>query len=458
MSRLCLLFFFFIADGWLVAPTLSAQDLKSGEVVWSDEFNDDSIDDATWVHDVGGHGWGNGQLEFNTDRPENSYTKDGCLVIEARREPYKRNAFTSARIHTKDRFAFCYGSLEARIVFPDTANGVWPAFWMLGKSFPDTPWPKCGELDIVEIGHKDAIKAGTQHRTINCALHFAGEDEEKESLVKWFDSPVDLHQDFHLYRVDWTPKSLTFFLDGKAFGSWEITGEKYSEYHEPFFPLLNVAVGSWDHSYVALDTADEITATFPARMRVDWIRLKANEHTTLHLPAGPLGVFTEKRKVQKSIEFANASTQQNDLGARAAMYLWNNLTETRGEPAEGEECWSLKAAAGEWFGFGVYLGETRDLSAYESGKLHFRIKSKSTAAMKVGVESSFGGESWVPLGDENAEFGFARDGEWHAVQIPMSKFDATDFEEIQQLFMLAADPFTATSELSIDDVWWEPSK
>lgn len=447
-----------LAAGWLAQTTLSAQDIVPGEVVWSDEFNGDSIDKSTWVHDIGGHGWGNGQLEFNTDRDENSYTEDGCLVIEARREKFQGNAFTSARMHTKDRFAFRYGTLEARINFPDTANGVWPAFWMLGKNFPGTPWPKCGELDIVEIGHKDAFASGKQHRTINCALHFAGEDEEKESLVKWFESPVDLHDSFHLYRVDWTPKSLTFSLDGQVFGSWDITGEKYSEYHKPFFPLLNVAVGSWDHSYVALDTPEEITAAFPAKMRVDWIRLTANEHTSVHVPAKPLGVFTESDSITQSIEFASAATPQDELGKRGTVYLWNNLTEKSGKPAEGKECWSFKANGGDWFGMGVYLGETRDLSAYVSGSLHFRIKADSEAKMKVGIESSFGGESWVMLGDEKAEYGFPRDGEWHDVRVPMSEFEAADFEEIQQLFMIAADPFGEATELSIDDVWWSATK
>ncbi|MEL6104876.1 MAG: glycoside hydrolase family 16 protein [Planctomycetota bacterium] len=442
----------------LTGSTLAAQEIKRGEVVWADEFNGDSIDTSTWVHDVGGHGWGNGQLEFNTDRDENSYTKDGCLVIEARRESYEGNAFTSARLHTRDRFAFRYGTLEARIEFPDTSDGIWPAFWMLGKSFPKTPWPKCGELDIVEIGHKDAIAAGTQHRTINCALHFADEDDQQKSLVKWFQSPVDLHKSFHLYRVDWTPESLKFYLDGKEFGSWDITAKEYSEYHEPFFPLLNLAVGSWDHSYIALDTPSEVTAQFPARMRVDWIRLTANEHTSIHRPAGPIGVFTETRKVEKTIEFADSSTPQNELESRAALYLWNNLNQVEDQPAEGDACWSFKAGGGEWFGLGVYMGQTRNLNEYKKGFLHFRIKTKSAVAMKVGIESAFGGESWVALGDESDEFGFARDGKWQEVQIPMSKFDAADFEEIQQLFMLAADPFAAPTELSIDDVWWAATK
>lgn len=97
------------------------------DVVWSDEFNGGSIDSAMWTYDVGGKGFGNGQLEYDTARRENSYIENGSLVIEARREDYFGNSFTSARMLTQGRFAFKYGSLEARIKVPDTADGLWPA-------------------------------------------------------------------------------------------------------------------------------------------------------------------------------------------------------------------------------------------------------------------------------------------------------------------------------------------
>lgn len=261
----------------------SCQEANSTKVVWSEEFDGDSIDRNTWKHDVGGHGFGNGQLEYNTERPENSYLRDGKLTLEARRESYKGNAFTSARMHTQGGFAFQYGDLEARIKVPNTADGIWPAFWMLGNNFPGAVWPKCGEADILEIGGKDGIKTGLQHRKINCALHFAGINEEKTSLVQWFDAPEDLHLDYHLYKISWTPKHMKFFLDNKEFGSWDISSPEMKEYHQPYFLILNVAVGSWTTSYTGLDTPEKITATLPARMHVDWIRLYGNSDTKVYL-------------------------------------------------------------------------------------------------------------------------------------------------------------------------------
>ncbi|MCP4888684.1 MAG: hypothetical protein GY904_18975 [Planctomycetaceae bacterium] len=168
-----------------------------------------------------------------------------------------------------------------------------------------------------------------------------------------------------------------------------------------------------------------------------------------------LSIFTEDRNVTEAIELVSPNTPKPQIGDRAACYLWHNLSKRPGEPVEGQECWSLKASADDWFGLGVYLGTPRDLSAYETGFLNFHIKTTSPSPFKVGVESVSSGESWVPLTNEKAEFGFARDGNWHKVRVPMSKFNTADFEKIQQPFIFAGQPFTSEVEFSIDDVWWE---
>ena len=115
------------------------------------------IDSGTWTYDDGGGGWGNGQFEYDTARHENSYVTNGNLVIEARRENYLGNSFTSARMLTQGRFAFMYGDLEARIKLPNTANGLWPAFWMMGNNAGAIVWPACGEVDIIEMGSAAGI-------------------------------------------------------------------------------------------------------------------------------------------------------------------------------------------------------------------------------------------------------------------------------------------------------------
>ena len=428
------------------------------QLIWSDEFDGKEIDRDVWKYDVGGHGWGNGQLEFDTGRPENSYIKDGNLVIEARREKYRGSEFTSARMHTQGRFAFQYGTLEARIQVPDTADGIWPAFWMLGNNFPGVVWPKCGEVDILEIGGREGILQGLQHRRINCALHFSGRDEKKTSLVAWHQADVDLDAGFHVYQLQWTPNSMRCLLDNVEYGAWDITEPEFREFHQPFFPILNVAVGSWTSSYTTIDTPEKVTATFPARMHVDWIRLYANEHTQVVSTPAPIqsdsfGVFSERPGISERLDFADGSDPDFQFGDQAALFLWNNVKATQNTEAyEGQECWRFEIRAGDWFGLGVMSPRHRNLAGYQHGHLSFAIQTRLTNPVKVGIKTSQG-EVWVPLSDEKAEIGFARDGKWHQVEIPISRFD-TDLNTVHQFLMLAGDAPERDATLAIDDIRW----
>ena len=432
-------------------------------VVWSDEFDGPAIDSNIWTYDVGGWGFGNGQFEFNTARHENSYIEDGSLVIEARRESYSGNNFTSARMLTQGRFAFRYGSLEARIKLPDTANGLWPAFWMLGNNFPGIEWPGSGEVDIMEMGSKEGIAAGLQRRKINGALHFLGADDTYDNAVAWLDAAVDLNLDYHLYKLSWTPSEMILSLDGVPFVSWDISPDYLAEFHQPMYPILNLAVGGWDPSYTGVYSPAAVSAPFPAKMYVDWIRLTSNAFTEVILGAeteetGNFGVFAETEPVEHFLSYEDGTDPAFPYGDTAALFTWNNMTAaTPPDASEGSESWSFDIAGGEWFGMGVLLPNFRNMHNYSDGTLHVDLRTTSSAPMKVGIKSSRGGEFWLPVGGETAEFGFPRDGEWHTVSIPLNRFANTDFRTIHQIFMIAGDPPAAALNLSIDNVWWEPS-
>ncbi len=432
-------------------------------VVWSDEFNGSAIDSATWTYDVGGGGWGNGQFEYDTARHENSYLTNGNLVLEARRENYLGNAFTSARMLTQGRFAFKYGTLEARIKMPNTANGLWPAFWMMGNNAGAIAWPGCGELDIVEMGSKDGIAEGTQQRKLNCAVHYSDAADIHGMYASWTNAPVDLSLDYHLYKMTWTPTTIAFYLDDGLVGSFDITAPYLSEFHQPFFPILNIAIGGYDPSYTGVYSPAAVTATFPARMYVDYIRLYDNAYTEVYLGAaaesGNFGVFTETTPVTRQLAYQTGAEPGFEYGTNAALYIWNNMTPaTPPAPSEGGQCWSFDIAGGGWFGMGVLVPNFRNMHNYSDGFLHLDLKTTGTASLKVGLKSSRAGEFWLPLGvDGTSEFGFARDGQWHALKIPLNRFANTDFRTIHQMFMIAGDPPAAAMNLSIDNVWWEPS-
>ena len=83
-------------------------EIQPPQLVWQDEFEgpaNQSPDPAKWDYDIGGDGWGNNQLEFDTDRPENvSLDGNGNLAITARKESYLGREYTSARLLTRDKY------------------------------------------------------------------------------------------------------------------------------------------------------------------------------------------------------------------------------------------------------------------------------------------------------------------------------------------------------------------
>jgi hypothetical protein len=159
------------------------------------------------------------------------------------------------------------------------------------------------------------------------------------------------------------------------------------------------------------------------------------------------------------LKFADVSSPAFPYGRGAALYIWNNMVESPAPPtaAEGTECWSFDIAAGNWFGMGVMVPNHRNMTGYSDGFLHFDIRTTSSVPMRVGIKSSRGGESYLPLGDEQAEFGFPRDGQWHDVKIPLNRFANIDFPTVHQLFMISGEAPPSAMKLSIDNIWWQPS-
>src|SRR5688572_10554602 len=117
---------------------------------WSDEFNYNGLPDSTkWNYNVGGHGWGNNELQYYTKNElKNARVENGLLIIEARKEPFEGKNYTSARLVTKGKGDWQYGKIEVRARFSGGV-GSWPAIWMLGSTTP-LKWPDDGEIDIME--------------------------------------------------------------------------------------------------------------------------------------------------------------------------------------------------------------------------------------------------------------------------------------------------------------------
>ena len=161
----------------------------NNELVWSDEFDENSISEApavssdkwnieTVAPDNGS--WYNGELQYYTDKQDNIKVEDGLLKITAKREDFQGKLYTSARINTQDKFEFIYGRVEMKAKLPNW-EGMWPAFWMLGANIDDISWPNCGELDILE--HGDYVKDTTSNDPglISSAVHYGPQDYSRQT-------------------------------------------------------------------------------------------------------------------------------------------------------------------------------------------------------------------------------------------------------------------------------------
>jgi len=219
---------------------------------------------AIWAYDIGGNGWGNGQLEFNTNRVENvSLDGEGNLRIVAREESFMGNDYTSARIKTQDLFEQQYGRFEARMKLP-TGQGLWPAFWMLGADVDEVGWPETGEIDIMEF-------RGQQPDLIYGSLHGPGYSGA-EPIGGTFRLPdgETFADDFHVFAVDWDPGQMRYWVDSKLYQiitTSRVSGRGKWVFDHPFFMLLNLAVGGGFVGPVGRDTE------FPAVMLVDYVRI-----------------------------------------------------------------------------------------------------------------------------------------------------------------------------------------
>ncbi len=248
-------------------PTTSPQPSTDWELVWQDEFDGPAGTPPSpdkWKHDVGGDGWGNEQLEFDTARPENaSMDGEGHLVITARKERYQGKDYTSARINTSGRLDRAYGRYEARLQLP-VGRGIWPAFWMLGSDVGTVGWPDCGEIDIMEYrGQLPSIVRGSLH-----GPGYSGGNNLGQEHVS---AGVKLNEDFHVYAVEWEPERIRWFLDGTMFFEAtpaKLPGKKWVFDH-PHFIILNVAVGG---NFVG---PVDRTTVFPQQMKVDYVRVYA---------------------------------------------------------------------------------------------------------------------------------------------------------------------------------------
>lgn len=203
-------------------------------LVFSDEFNvNGAPDPAKWGYDIGtgSSGWGNNELQYYTNRPENAVVQGGVLKINALKESFMGSAYTSARLLSKNKYSFKYGRIEVRAKFP-TGVGTWPAAWMLGDNINTVGWPACGEIDIVEHLGRDLNKI---YGTLHYPGRSGGNADGNTILIP------DATTAFHTYAVEWSASAVKIYVDAQLYHT--VNNSSGLPFNQNFFILLNMAMG-----------------------------------------------------------------------------------------------------------------------------------------------------------------------------------------------------------------------
>ena len=233
-------------------------------MIWSDEFEDNSLNANYWTFQTGDGcpgncGWGNNELEFYS--ANNTSLENGYLVIKAKEENAGGKNYTSSRITTQGKFTVNYGRIDVRAALPE-GQGIWPAIWMLGENITEVSWPACGEIDIMEMVGGDG-KENTVHGT----AHWDHEGNYASYGQGFTLSDGTFKDAFHVFSIVWNSETITWYVDDEPFNVIDITPEALSEFQNDFHLLLNLAVGgNWPGT-------PDTTTTFPQFFIVDYVRV-----------------------------------------------------------------------------------------------------------------------------------------------------------------------------------------
>ena len=246
----------------------SNQVFPDEQLVFEDDFNGNALDTAKWGYELGDVR----NNELQTYRAENNVSVEGgCLVITAKKEDFGTKHWTSGSITGQHKFTFTYGRAEAKIKFPDVV-GAFPAFWLLGADMENiyheigdndvsgVIWPKCGEVDIVEITNSNRNKAKATVFTYDGA--FLGGSQKLSNTINV--------ADWNIYGCEWTSEYIAISVNGTEYARWtfsDYSATSVQAYHLPFYIIINLAVGSYGGT--------PSDSTTQMKMYVDWVRVYA---------------------------------------------------------------------------------------------------------------------------------------------------------------------------------------
>ncbi|WP_338590506.1 glycoside hydrolase family 16 protein [Shewanella khirikhana] len=318
--------------------TASLAQAANYELVWSDEFDGNSLDQSKWSYqlgdgcDIGLCGWGNNEREYYKEA--NVTVSGGLLTLTAKKERTKGSAYSSGRIRSIFKGDFKYGRVEARMKLP-AGQGLWPAFWMLPTEETYGGWAASGEIDIMEAVNLGGTGANEVHGT----LHFGAPWPDNQYVGQGHSPSTSVTENFHTYRVDWEPDEIRWYVDDVLYQTqtqWSSTGGDYpAPFNKDFYILLNLAVGGhWPGD-------PDSTTPFPSSIQVDWVRVWQD-------PAISGGGGVDPEPVASQTQVSGISTDYRRMkGSYAAQVTVSVGNELGGAVAGALESGSLSGSYNE---------------------------------------------------------------------------------------------------------------
>ena len=263
-------FFFACSEEEMVSQNKETNDweIEGWNIVWQDEFDKDSLDLTKWSREIGGHGWGNNELQFYTDSDSNSYVENGNLILKAQVVPQGIGSskglryYSSARLRTYGKGDWKYGRIEVKAKVA-SGQGIWPAIWMLPTDWLFGGWPSSGEIDIMEhVGYD----LGVVHGSVHTEAYNHKINTQRSSARKI----ANVDTEFHVYSIIWDKDKISFFIDGVQYFLFENDQQgnyKTWPFDQRFHLLINIAVGGdWPGN-------PDNSTNFPRKMLVDYVRV-----------------------------------------------------------------------------------------------------------------------------------------------------------------------------------------
>lgn len=376
--------------------------------VWCDEFNYTGLPNSDlWNYDVGGHGWGNNELQYYTNADlDNAFVDNGVLTIRTIKETYESNSYTSTRLITKNKGDWLYGKIQVRAKVP-AGQGTWPAIWMLPTDWVYGGWPDSGEIDIMEY-------VGYDPNTIHGTIHTGAYNHSIGTQVGVSTTVQTAEDEFHIYEMEWEVGTITLYIDGNEFASFgydpedniDIENSQAWPFDQRFHLLLNTAFGGNWGGATGIDSS--ITSV---DFVIDYVRVYQKDYAGMDQEAPNNVTSLEALDVTNNAIFVAWDHALDDvLVQEYHIYVDDVLVDTttvnglRLRDLSPSTTYTIKVIAEDFKGQ-QSTGEELTVTTLAPPTIHSRIEAEDYDTMS-GIQTQAttdtgGGENvgWIAVGD-----------------------------------------------------------